>query len=194
MINVNQHRRTLYRTRRITTNTEIQHMHLCSHQSAINTDQWSQIRSSVLLSKRDKYDQSCLLQRPLPDLSAKEYQSLYKREYLKNQPLSNGPWFKEYKLCIPLVIQRINPFKKALDSRPLRILLPHLPPNSLLPYSQQPSYKQPFSSNPFLSTLYTNISKSAKPQDNRYAWITDNIQVKVDASIFRPIKIGLYIK
>jgi hypothetical protein len=136
MINVNQHRRTLHRTTRITTNTEIQHMHLCSHRSAINTDQWSQIRRRSY-SKRDKYDQSRLLRRPLPDLSAKEYQLLYKREYLEYQPLLNGPWFEEYKLCIPSVIQRINPFKKALDSRLSRILLP------------------PLSSSEFATTLFT---------------------------------------
>jgi hypothetical protein len=29
--------------------------------------------------------------RPLPDLPAKEYQLLYKREYLKNQSLLKGP-------------------------------------------------------------------------------------------------------
>jgi hypothetical protein len=38
------------------------------------------------------------------------------------------------------------------------------------------------------------MSESAEPQDNRYAWMTDDIRVKVDVITFRPTEIGLYIK
>jgi hypothetical protein len=38
------------------------------------------------------------------------------------------------------------------------------------------------------------MSESEEPQDDRYAWKTDDVRVEVDATTFRPTEISSYIK
>jgi hypothetical protein len=72
-----------------------------------------QRRASFRLPRKNphKYNQSCSLERPLPDLSAKEYQLLYKREYLKNQPLTKALDSKSTSLVYLQLFKESTPHK-----------------------------------------------------------------------------------
>jgi hypothetical protein len=89
MIYVIQNRRTENNQERIITQwqfhatsvaTEVLPTLISDHKSGVR----SHFRREINTISPVRYE------RPLPDLSAKEYQLLYKREYLENQPLTKA--------------------------------------------------------------------------------------------------------